>query len=86
MRASFVDELPRLPTAFLDERLPDVGWNGRAGYLQLSAPYAAAADTAKVNGWQVETRALDHLAIMTEPDEVAAALAALITRLDGTST
>lgn len=78
LRAQFVDEMPQVPSSILDERLPNLDWPGRAGYLQLSAAYAAFADTARDAGWPVEIRALDHLAILTAPTEVASGVTALL--------
>ncbi len=83
LRARLVDELPQVPTCFLDERLPDHDWQGKAGYLQLSATYAAFARRAEASGWPVEKRNLDHFAILTGPAQVASAIATLLKRLDG---
>jgi hypothetical protein len=78
-RAAFVADLPRTPVAFLDaapspsdawERLP-------ACYLQLSRRYAAQADWAEARGWPVRRVALHHLAMASDPAEVAAHLASL---------
>jgi hypothetical protein len=85
VRARFIDELPQVPSGFLDERLPDLDWHGKAGYLQLSAAYAAFADTARDSGWPVETRNLDHLAIVTAPIEVASAISTLLNDLAQTA-
>lgn len=78
IRASFTDALPRVPTDFLDERLPDDVWQGRAGYLQLSGEYAGFANASLASGWPVERRDLDHLAILTRPAEVSAAIIQLL--------
>jgi hypothetical protein len=81
LRARLIDEMPHVPSSFLDERLPDVDWHGRAGYLQLSAAYASYADAAQNAGWPVEKRALDHFAIATAPGDVASAIASLLSTL-----
>jgi hypothetical protein len=81
VRADLVDEQPRVPSSFLDERLPDLDWPGPAGYLQLSANYAGFAETARKTGWPVEQRALDHLAVLTAPAEVASAMSTLLNAL-----
>jgi hypothetical protein len=78
LRAELIDEMPHVPSSFLDDRLPDLGWQGKAGYLQLSAAYTAHADAAHDAGWPVERRALDHLAIVTAPTEVASAIASVL--------
>jgi hypothetical protein len=81
LRARLLQEMPQVPSSFLDERLPDIEWLGKAGYLQLSAPYVSYADTAQDAGWPVEKRALDHLAILTAPSNVASAIASLLNTL-----
>jgi pimeloyl-ACP methyl ester carboxylesterase len=71
MRKTLIDEMPCVATSFLDERLPNLDWEGPVGYLQLSDPYTTFAETARNLGWPVETCALGHLAILTAPSEVA---------------
>jgi len=80
LREQLVAGLPQLPASFLDEPMPEVEWPGPAGYLLLSEPYAEFADRAHSRGWPVERRDLDHLATLTAPAEVAAAIAALLRR------
>lgn len=77
-RRTVIDDMPRVPAGFLDERMPDVEWRGPAGYLQLSEAYAAFADTARGLGWPVETCALDHLAIVTAPAQVASGIVTVL--------
>lgn len=79
MRARFCDELPRLPLAYFEEPAPQCRGplpSNRA-YLQLSAAYSDAADQAERAGWHVTRRHTDHLAILTEPENVGAALETL---------
>jgi hypothetical protein len=78
LRASFVADIPRVPVCFLDERLPDADWNGRAGYVQLSESYSGYAAAAQAAGWPVERRAVDHLAILTAPATVADGIRGLL--------
>ncbi len=86
LRARFIGELPQVPSCFLDDRLPDVDWQGKAGYLQLSATYAAFAHRAETSGWPVEKLDLDHFAILTAPAQVASAVAKLLNTLTETAT
>lgn len=74
LRAEIADEAPEVPIAFLKEPRPDVEWTGPAGYVALSAPYAADADTADALGWPVHRLAANHLAPATDPDTVARAV------------
>src|SRR5262249_18782318 len=53
LRAEIADEAPEVPVAFLKEPRPDVEWTGPAGYVALSATYAADADEAAALGWPV---------------------------------
>jgi hypothetical protein len=78
LRARLINEMPQVPSGFLDERLPELDWHGRSGYLQLSTAYADYADAAQDAGWPVERRDLNHLAILTAPTDVAPAIASLL--------
>jgi hypothetical protein len=78
LRARLIDEMPQVPSGFLDERLPDLDWHGRSGYLQLSTAYTDYAAAAQHAGWPVERRDLDHLAILTAPTDAASAIASLL--------
>lgn len=81
LRSRLVDEMPCVPGSLLDERLPNLDWRGMAGYIQLSSAYAAFADAAQGAGWPVERRALDHLAILSAPADVASSIATMLTVL-----
>jgi pimeloyl-ACP methyl ester carboxylesterase len=74
LRAEIADEAPEVPVAFLKELRPDVDWSGPAGYVALSAPYAADADAAAGLGWPVRRLESHHLAPATDPDPVAVAV------------
>ena len=68
--------------AYLEERSPvTANAPARRGYLQLSPGYEAEADAAAAAGWTVARVALHHLAMIAEPDRVAAALHRLIEAL-----
>ena len=66
-------DLPSVPFAFLEavspvsaewERLP-------AAYVQLSKGYDAAALAAEARGWTVRRARLHHLAMASDPEQVA---------------
>jgi pimeloyl-ACP methyl ester carboxylesterase len=77
--AAFRAELPRLPFAYFETLAPDdLAWEGLpAAYLQLSDAYAAEAASAARKGWTVRREPLHHLAMLSHPDRVAAAIAEL---------
>lgn len=79
-RQRFRDETPGLPAALLTEPMPPVPLDDRVrrAYVQLSAAYAATADQAEAAGWPVTRCAMDHLAPLTRPREVAGAIAAAL--------
>ena len=82
-RAAFVRELPRVPLAFLDAVSPArTGWARLpAAYLRLSRAYEDAASEAEQRGWTVRRLETHHLAMVSEPDKVAATISALAARL-----
>jgi hypothetical protein len=79
VRDAFVRDLPRVPCAFLDAICPDQRrWEQLpAAYMQLSAGYEAEANEAARRGWPVRRASLHHLAMVSDPDKVAAHLIAL---------
>jgi pimeloyl-ACP methyl ester carboxylesterase len=74
IRAQVRQELPRLPLAFLAEAASLATWTGPNGYLLLSEAYVPDADEARRNGWPVLEHFSHHLAMLTQPRDVAAAL------------
>lgn len=84
-RAHFCEELPRLPLAYFDEPAPDLGLPAgvRSAYLQLSDAYRTEADRARREGLPVTHRATHHLAVLTEPEEIAGELDGLADELAG---
>lgn len=80
LRAAFVADLPRPPLTFLDAIPPisDAWERTPAGYLQLSARYAAQADWAEARGWPVRRLGLHHLSATSNPAKVVQELAALL--------
>jgi SAM-dependent methyltransferase len=77
-RAAFVADQPRLPWTFFTEPGPDGRWRGPESYLLLSEPYEDAANRMRADGHPVVHLPLHHLAPLTHPDEVAAALLDLL--------
>jgi pimeloyl-ACP methyl ester carboxylesterase len=77
-RAAFVGELPRLPLAYFTEATPAETWTGSAGYLLLSEAYRDDATAARSAGLPVVELVGHHLAMLTAPDRVAAALSSLL--------
>ena len=80
LRARFIAELPRLPLAYFEEVAPRAdGWDSMpCGYLQLSDAYAEAAREAASRGWPTVHVPSDHLAMVTRPEVIAAALERLL--------
>lgn len=73
LRERFVAELPELPVRYFEERAPEVpSWPpARCGYVQLSEPYQEFAAKAGRKGWPVIRENADHLAMLTQPDQMA---------------
>lgn len=83
-RAAFSANLPRVPLAYLEAVAPaGEAWRARpCGYLQLSEACAAEADEAERLGWPLRRERLNHLAMLTHPDRVAAVLAEMAPQLE----
>lgn len=82
-RTAFVRDLPRTPFAFLEAVAPEAaGWERLpCGYLQLSRSYEATRARAEAMGWPAASARLHHLAMLSEPQQVAALLTALVRRM-----
>jgi len=78
LRAAFVDEIPRLPYAYFQEPMSPDDWPGQAGYLLLSDGYQEQAAAARQAGMPVVEHVEHHLAMLTAPVTVAAALDRLV--------
>lgn len=81
LRDSMIDEEPEVASTFLTDRRSDADWAGPAGYIQLSAPYAVAADQAEERGWPVRRIETHHLAPLTRPAAIADALIDILSTL-----
>ena len=80
VRQQFAAGCPRLPMALLEEVSPPVpGWpNAPGGYLQLSEVYDDDAAQAAELGWRVRQHPSHHLALLTDPGQVARELRELV--------
>jgi pimeloyl-ACP methyl ester carboxylesterase len=84
LRAAFIRELPRLPFTYFTEQTSIDDWPGPAGYLLLSDGYQQDAQAARQAGMPVVEQIEHHLAMLTEPAAVSAALVRLIAATDPT--
>lgn len=79
-RAQITAELPNVPLAYFEARVPvPPGWTAAGGgYVLLSEEaYGDQAATAAARGWPVIRLSGGHLDIATRPEPVAAAIASL---------
>jgi pimeloyl-ACP methyl ester carboxylesterase len=82
-RAAFAAEARAIPMAYLAESAPAtlIAPSTPCGYLQLSTGYETEADAAAAAGWTVAREPLHHLAVIADPERVAAVLHRLIEAL-----
>jgi pimeloyl-ACP methyl ester carboxylesterase len=82
VRWHFAAGCPRLPLAMLGEIYPPApGWPAApGGYLQLSEAYEDEAARARELGWPVRQHLSHHLALLTEPGQIAREIRKLIGR------
>ncbi|WP_372786265.1 hypothetical protein [Phenylobacterium sp.] len=83
LRAALVAELEPLPLAYFEEPAPAAPLAAPAAYLQLSGAYDDEGKVAGRYGWPLVRLPLHHLAMLTNPEPVAAALDSLAARLTG---
>jgi hypothetical protein len=83
VRQQFATGCPRLPLAMFEEVHPPApGWpTAPGGYLQLSEVYEDEAARAREFGWPVRQQLSHHLALLTEPGQVAREVRTLIGEL-----
>jgi hypothetical protein len=81
MGTAFLAEQGELPLASFEEPAPALTLDIPFAYLQLSEAYGGDADAAEAQGAPVLRLALTHLAPMTHPDVIAAALDGLAAQL-----
>lgn len=74
---------PRLSAAFLlhDPPTPPTWYHQRAGYLVLGDGYRAEADAARALGWPVRALEAEHLHLVVDPEQVAAEVDLLASRI-----
>jgi pimeloyl-ACP methyl ester carboxylesterase len=84
VRRHFATGCPRLPLAMFEEiHPPTPGWpTTSGGYLQLSEAYEDEAARACELGWPVRKQRSHHLALLTEPSQVAREVRELAGRVD----
>jgi len=82
-RARVEREQQQLPLSYFEGALPvPQGWDQRRGaYLAFGETYATERDDAVRRRWPVTTLPGTHLHLLTDPDEVATELLALIGQL-----
>jgi hypothetical protein len=73
LRDAFVRACPAVPVEWIDEVMPDVPVPP-AVFVQLSDAYTPETEAGRVHGWPVIMLDKDHLAVLTQPDEIAAAI------------
>lgn len=81
MRAEITDEAQEVPLAFLKEERPSAEWTGPTAYLSLSEAYPHDVAAARERGWPVRELHSNHLATVTAPALVAAAMLELLAEL-----
>ena len=77
LRTALAREIPSLPLAYLEQRIPSpAGWDRTpCAYLLLSDAYREAAAEARERGWRVEEiTGAQHLHIAVAPEAVTDAL------------
>ncbi|HLX38060.1 MAG TPA: hypothetical protein VKR29_09675, partial [Candidatus Binataceae bacterium] len=84
MRERFIAELPQIPIEYLEEHAPSARDDSLlgCGYVRISRSYEDMATQAEQLGWPVIREAADHLAILTRPEMVCAAILRLFEALD----
>ncbi len=81
VRDAMLAELEPLPLAYFEEPATAATWDGPTAYLQLSGAYDSESQVASRSGWPLVRLPLHHLAMLTDPVSVAAALESLSQRL-----
>jgi hypothetical protein len=79
--AELTAELEPIPTAYFEDRAPEAALATPGAYLQFSGAYDQEARAAEGYGWPAARLPLHHLAMLTHPGAVAAALVPLAAKL-----
>jgi hypothetical protein len=82
-RAEVESQQQRLPLSYFGESVPvPAGWPERPGaYLAFGETYGPERAAAAARGWPVTTLPGEHLHMLVNPAEVAAALISLVTEI-----
>lgn len=84
LKAAFVAELPSPPVSWLEAVAP--AWPFppaiSTGYVQLSNAYARETLAARDGAWTIVRAEMHHLAMLTEPDKVAALLLEAVAKVE----
>jgi len=80
-RGALIAELEPLPIGYFEEPAPPATLDAPSAYLQLSGAYDDEGKAAGRYGWPLVRLPLHHLAMLTNPQPVAAALESLAQRL-----
>jgi hypothetical protein len=72
-RDAFVRACPAVPVEVIDEVMPDVP-EPAAVFMQLSETYAPETTASRERGWPVLVLDANHLAVLTQPADVADAV------------
>lgn len=81
LRGQFEAQCPKLPLAMFEEIQPDGDVEAPAAYLRLSEAYDGQAARARELLWPLTELDSHHLAAVTEPGRVTAALVDLLDRI-----
>jgi pimeloyl-ACP methyl ester carboxylesterase len=81
LRDALVAELEPLPLVYFEEPAPVTPPAPPSAFLQLSGAYDDESQVAARSGWPLMRLPLHHLAMLTNPEPVAAALESLAARL-----
>jgi hypothetical protein len=73
LRDAFVRACPAVPVEVIDEVMPDVP-EPAAVFVQLSETYAPETTASRERGWPVLVLDANHLAVLTQPADVADAV------------
>lgn len=73
LRAAFVAACPAVPVSAIDEAMPEAP-DLPAVFVQLSDAYTPESAAARERGWPVLTVEAHHLALLTDPEQIADAV------------
>lgn len=77
VRTALEADCPPLPAALFDDPVPADADLPPSGYVQLSVAYAEPGEQAEAAGWPIVRITANHLALLTQPREIAHAMRAV---------